>query len=628
LNGDILKNAAQNLQIILGSHVHVPYGAGEGEYERAYGLKLKPFVSALYRFPQIQGTLHCSGAFLNWVDRTYHACTMSIDEMVSRKQLELLGGGFYEPLFTLIPLQDKIGQVEMLTTYLRKRFGKKPQGCWLPALSWEQNLVGPLLSCGMAYTFLEEDRFRRAGLSGEELYAPCLSEDQGKLISVFPISRSLEALFHGGEEAAAPFVEALSKLAGDLPDPASRVVTVFPDPCRSMASPGEAELYWYRFFQGLAGSPLSFTTPGRFIKGRRGLRRAYFPGSEDRQYLIDYPEANGIYAKMVFSHMLINQLRGDKERKHTALKELWKAQGYDAFYPAESGGVYRGDLRKSAFRSMLEAEKITRENGNFIPCLMNFDFDLDNEDEYLFQGEYINCYVRLEGAGLFELDYLPRSWNYLDTFSHPEGRPSGFSDLILPGSPGAGDPEAWAAALAGPGIRRCAGERFQLGDMDKGRCKAAFILPEKDQGPFRAIRLEKSYQLRKDALLVNYRLLNTGEGEECFRFVPVAELSFPGDGGEYQRVFINGTGIPPVPEGGAGIAGVKSLKFHDVKNETILTLEADKAFDGRILPVYCPIPGGEGGRKAYQSTRVLPLFQVRLPAGESWKLALSLKFTK
>jgi hypothetical protein len=324
---------------------------------------------------------------------------------------------------------------------------------------------------------------------------------------------------------------------------------------------------------------------------------------------------------MVFSHMLINQLRGDKARKHTAREELWKAQGYDAFCPAESGGVYRGDLRRSAFRSLLEAEKITRENGSFIPCLMDFDFDLDNEDEYLFQGERINCYVRLEGAGLFELDYLPRSWNYLDTF-HSQGRSSGFSDLILPASSGPGKGEV---VLEGPEIRRCAAERFQVGDMDKTRCKASFILPEGDRGPFRSIRVEKGYQLRKDTLTVNYQLHNSGEGEENFRFVPMVELSFPGDGEEYQRVS-SGGGILPVPAEGALLNGVKSLKFQDIKNETILTLEADKAFDGRIAPVYCRIPGEENGG-AYQSTRIIPLFAVRLPAGESWKLIISLKFT-
>jgi hypothetical protein len=487
----------------------------------------------------------------------------------------------------------------------------------------------------MAYTFLGEDQFRLAGLSGEDLYAPCVSEDQGKLISVFPISRPLEALFSPGEQAAAPFLAALSKLAGELPDGASRAAAVFPDPCRAMESSGEAELYWHRFFQGLTDSAFEFTTPSRFIKGREGLRKAYFPGSADRQYLIDYPEANGIYAKMVFSHMLINQLRGDKARKRTALEELWKAQGYDAFCPAESGGVFRGDLRKSAFRSLLEAEKITRENGTFIPCLMNFDFDLDNEDEYLFQGDRINCYVRLEGAGVFELDYLPRSWNYLDTFA-PQRMPgggAGFSDLMLPapyGTPGkapAGLEEALAGS--GEGIRRCAAERFRLEDMDKARCRAKFVLPEKDQGPFRSISMEKHYQLRKDTLTVSYSLRNSGGKEENFCFVPVMELSFPGDGEEYQQIFGGGTAILPIPPEGADTAGVKSLKFRDIKNETVINLEADRTFQGRITPVYCRLPGENGvpGRCVYQSTRITPLFSVRLGAGESWKLVLSLKFT-
>jgi hypothetical protein len=585
------------LQIILGSHVHVPYGAGEAEFEEAYNLRLKPFISALYKFPQIQGTLHYSGALLNWVDRVYPECTMSIDDLVSRKQVELLGGGFYEPQFSLIPLQDKIGQVEMLTTYLRKRFGKKPQGCWLPAMGWEQNLVGPLSACGMSYTFLEEERFHLAGLSGVDLYAPCISEDQGKVISVFPVSTSTEALLRPGEEAG-PFLEAMVKLSAQIGEDNSRIVTLFPDPCRRMAAAGEAELYWHCFFEGISKtlSFLDFTTPSRFMKSRGSLKKAYFPESAARQYLVDFPEANGIYAKMVFSHTLINQLRGDKTRKRTALEELWKAQGFDAFCPTESGGIYRGDLRKSAYRSMLEAEKITRETGAFIPSLMNFDFDLDAEDEYLFQGERINCYIRRRGASVFELDYLPRSWNYLDTL----GKRASFSDLLLPETLSLDNVDDGPAK----GIRRCGDEWFNVVDMDKTRGKVGFVLGQREEGPFRSIRIEKNYHLRKDTLTVTYNLSNQGENEERFGFVPAIDLSFPGEGDHYQRVIIS----------------TDALKFQDIKNETIVSLGASAAFETRIVPVYCPA-------HSYQATCALPLFKAALSPGESWPLVLTLKFT-
>jgi hypothetical protein len=47
----------------------------------------------------------------------------------------------------LLPLADKIGQIEMLTTYIRQNFGRKPQGCWLAHSLWEQSLVGVLNTC-------------------------------------------------------------------------------------------------------------------------------------------------------------------------------------------------------------------------------------------------------------------------------------------------------------------------------------------------------------------------------------------------------------------------------------------------------------------------------------------------
>ncbi|MDR2376774.1 MAG: DUF1925 domain-containing protein [Treponema sp.] len=640
-----MKKSTRKLQVILGSHIHVPYGVPEAEFERAYRLRLKPFVSALYKFPQIQGTLHYSGALLSWVDRLYPECTMSIDDLVSRKQVELLGGGFYEPQFSLIPLQDKIGQVEMFTTYLRKRFGKKPQGCWLPGFGWEQNFVGPLSSCGMAYTFLGEESFRLAGFTGADLYTPCLSEDQGKTIAVFPAALGLAELFAPGEEAAAPFLNALESLAGELPDAGSRVVSVFPDPCRAMCSAGEAELYWHCFFQGLADSlsRFEFTTPGRFIRGRLGLRRAYFPSSTERRYLVDFPEANGLYAKMMFSHMLINQLRGDKPRKQTAREELWKAQGYDTFCPTESGGIYRGDLRRFAYRSMLEAEKITRETRAFVPRLMNFDFDLNNEDEYLLQGERINCYIRQEGAGVFELDYLPRSWNYMDIFArcpwgqdrNPPVRRASFSDMIVGEvhppllSGEAGDIAALEKALTTGGgkIRRCYEERFQLEDMDKTRCRVDFVLPEGEPGPFGSIGMEKRYHLRKDTLTVTYTLSSREGFGENFHFIPVVDLSFAGDSEDQRRLFVNGAAVPAATKVPLNFTGVEILKFQDLENETVINLNSDKPFEGWIIPAYYPVPANPDVSPSYQSTCVIPLYRVSLGPGGSWTLNLSVKFT-
>ena len=124
------------ISLVLGSHAHVPYGADVSEFDRVYSDYVRPFVTSLYRYPEIQATLHYSGVLLHWIERSHSEMFMLIEDMVSRKQVEMLGGGFYEPMLPIIPLQDKIGQMELLTTYLRKQFGKRPVGCWIPGFTW------------------------------------------------------------------------------------------------------------------------------------------------------------------------------------------------------------------------------------------------------------------------------------------------------------------------------------------------------------------------------------------------------------------------------------------------------------------------------------------------------------
>ncbi|MDR0377156.1 MAG: DUF1925 domain-containing protein [Spirochaetaceae bacterium] len=384
---------------------------GDDEIERFYSKKLKPFITALNKFPKIQAVLYHSGFLFQWLYKIHSEYFSLIEELIARKQVELLGGAFYDPLLPLIPLTDKLGQIELMTTYLRKEFGKRPQGFWLPALAWDQSLTGILHNSGMGYTFLREEQFIRAGLSGEALYTPHITEDQGKIITVFPISSRLTGDFVPGR--LAPAVE---RLAGEVPPGGRRVVSVFPEEWSLKDEDvQETEKGLCRLFEELSRceSFADFDTPAKLHKDRQGLTKAYFPDSfegepaegssgEDgvpridfypRQFLIAYPEANGIYAKMMFTHVLINQLRGDKSRKRSARESLWKAQGLDSFYRRPEGGIYRNTVRNAAYRALLGAEKITREKGVFIPSLMTLDFDLDGEDEYLFQDEYINCYV-------------------------------------------------------------------------------------------------------------------------------------------------------------------------------------------------------------------------------------------
>jgi len=606
--------------LILGSHAHVPSGASEKEFQYVYENKIRPFISTLYRYSNIQAVLHYSGVLLYWVERNHPEFFLLIEDMVARKQADILSGGFYEPMLPLIPLQDRIGQIELMTTYLRKHFGKRPLGCWIPGMIWEQHLAAALAASDMQYTFLSQDQFVQAGLSGKDLYFPCISEDQGKLITVFPVSTSAQEVLTQ-KSTSQVFVEMKNTINEKTAFSADIIMTVFPE--KPFSDPQEAqETAWNRFFEELSLSKDFVETilPSKVIRANKFLKKASFPNSSSlennfspRRFLIEHCEVNGIYSKMIFTSVLVNQLKGDKYRKQNAREELWKAQDSCIFTPGN--GFLRHELRKAAYSSLLRAERLSREKGRFVSSLVQHDFDLDGVKEYLFQDARINCYIQLKGASVFELDYLPKDWNYLDCGStnSAKDRRTAFADAFIPASSQSDFQNYFPA-----GSRLCFNEQYEEVSQDR-KGKSCFKLPAAGvDTPYGGIVIEKSYLLKKDVISVNYELKNTGDKPEDFIFVTVINFSFAGNGEDFARFHIidkNGKEIPAENI----LTGVDSLKILDVTNEVQLLLTSAKPFSAHLLPA---IDDG-----LYQSNRVLPQFAVSLKSGESWENEFSLKFS-
>jgi hypothetical protein len=603
---------AAKIKLILGSHAHVPYGSHNAEFENVYINLMRPFVTSLYRYPGIQAVLHYSGVLLHWVERSHPELFMLINDMIARRQAEILGGGFYEPMLPVIPLQDKIGQIELLTTYIRKQFGKRPQGCWIPGYAWEQGLVSPLASCGMGFTFLGKRQFDLAG--GND--APCICEDQGKLITVFPVSQPLEEDL--GKKNIQPILKNLNSINNDGGE---KVVSIFPG--RLNTGPdGSVDWAWGNFFEELSKceSFIETINPGKLLKSLKGLQKLCIPDSTcnansvpPRRFIIVNPEAGGIYSKMIFTNVLINQLRGDKSRKLSAHEELWKAQGSALF--CSTGQRPRSQvIRNAAYSALLRAEQVTRDKGKFAPSLVPFDFNLDGVEEWLFQDAKINCYVQSVGGGIFELDYQPKAWNYLDTC----GGRLAFADRLLPKkTEAAGHDDI-------KGSRPCYKERYELVELDKVRRKLSLILRQAPAADFKNIEIEKIYQIKKDSIHVSYTITNRGAKCEDFLFAPMIDLAMPGEGEAFARFYTCKPDAADAPVSGL-LRGADCLKIHDIKNEAQITLSSGKPFDGQIAPVYVSDP--DKGEKFYQAYCVMPLFPLALEAGGSWEPELTMKFS-
>ncbi|HSG72332.1 MAG TPA: alpha-amylase, partial [Planctomycetaceae bacterium] len=185
---------SSRVRLALVLHNHQPVGNFENVFEEAYRTSYRPFLDKLIQHPEIRCALHNSGSLLEWLVDRHPEYVDDLRRIIKRGQVELLGGAFFEPILGGIPRHDRIGQIQSYTRYLEQVFETTIRGMWMPERVWEQSFASDLVTAGIEYTLLDDYHFRSAGLNVEELHGYYLTEDEGKLLRVFPNSEKLRYL--------------------------------------------------------------------------------------------------------------------------------------------------------------------------------------------------------------------------------------------------------------------------------------------------------------------------------------------------------------------------------------------------------------------------------------------------
>jgi hypothetical protein len=671
----------KKINLIIGTHNHLPLGQPDFVTENAYQRSFKPLLSVLYAFPAVPAVLHYSGLLLEWLEERHPEFLMLLIEMVKRKQVEILGGGYFDPILTMIPSNDKLGQLEKMTTYLRVRFETRPRGCWLTETVWEPSLSSVLRSSGMDFTFLEDAQFRGAGIEDEE-FRTYIAEDQGKIISLFPLSTPLAAMIPSGEPQAA-----MSMLKSAADPGGFRIAALMVEGERLREPPGSKGSFaggWFEAFLRLVmenAEWLSPTTPTQYLKQSSPAGKAYIPctssadmagwalpprrrrqyleagrqaaadpaaasflsGGYFRQFLARYSEGELMYAKMMNTHILVNQVRGDKYKKKSAQNELWKGQCHNAYWYGASGGIYSNGLRKAVYRSLIEAEKITRATEIFAPSIISVDFDLDTNSEYLYQGSELNCYIHLRGGVLFELDFLPASWNYLDTMSRrdescpPKRREANvvdrfprraFMDHFFEAGCTIDNFDSMNFTEAGDFLQ----ELYEVADLNRSLPEVLLrrtgtVAIGDSRHP---VEIEKRFIFRPRSIDVYYHVTNKSDAGISIRFGVEMNFSLASRSPESGRIFLleeerkKDIGLER-----AEIETAQGLLVRDVPNEVSITLSSAKEFLCWSLPVETSTPHPEEGQeRTFQSYCLVPQWLLDLPPNGSWENHLSVGFEK
>lgn len=645
----------KKVKLSFGTYNCIPLGLSPEEIERIYQNIYKPFLSTLYSYPSVSLVLHYSGYLLEWFQSKHPELIMLLNEMVARKQVELLGGGFYNPIFPMIPGTDRIGQIELLTTYLRKTFGKRPRGAWITEGVWEPNLPTSIKNSGIDYIYLDERCFSISGLGGNDLYYPVLTEDQGKIITVFPLTSHLSEKIPqlSPEELLERILEVASRKKENL------ISLIIPGEALYSRKKGDLfEKEWLTKFLEMIlenNDQIEMCLPLRYLKEPSRTKQIYFESYTPsviangenigtfKRVLNRYYESKKLYAKMIYTYSLVNQMRGDKYRKKSAREEIWKGQSHYSYWDGESGGIYLNSFRKAAYKSFIESEKLTREKGIFKPSIVLTDYDMDGLAEYLFQGEEINVYLHQYGGTVFEIDYIPKGWNYLDTFSGPSRKkgPNVAPSDNFPGVqqknafldhffPLAIDPEQFLSGQYQE-LGDFLGREYRLKGLDKDKNSLVFSREGKiNMGSFcHPVELEKHYQFQNNALTLTLRITNLGNKKITCSFAEEVNLSFQGEGpGFYQVLMVDKELRTEIPPNGGGKQTVSELLVDDKRNHIYLSFHTDLPCSFFYTPVIMNVPVGGEEKPEYQGTGFLFRWELNLEREKTWESSVALSFSK
>jgi 4-alpha-glucanotransferase len=455
------------LNLVMALHCHQPVGNFDHVFSMAMDKCYRPLLDILYRHPGIKTGIHFSGPLLEWIEKNRNDYLSIIGEMVKRKQIEMLSGGFFEPLLAEIPARDAIGQVNMMNAYLTEKFGKQPKGFWLTERVWDSTLPLVLKDSGLSYTIVDDTHMYYSGLKPDQIYGSYITEKEGHMLRILATPIVMRYLI--------PF-RMVEDVIGHLRHEESlgRNIAVYGDDGEKFGLwPGTHEWViekgWLeKFFNAVEnnGDWLKTTLPSDYIASYPPIGRIYLPQASyeemtewalppDQSYeleniinrlkndnlwdqwrpfvrggiwdnfLVKYYETNRMHKKMLF---LSEKTQENKE----AQINIWRAQCNCAYWHGVFGGLYLGHLRRAIQENLINAQEILSKDTPELVEYAFVDIDKDGHNEILIQNKKMSIGIcPASGGGIFDISFFPGKYNLTDTLTR---RKEAYHNSIRPGN--------------------------------------------------------------------------------------------------------------------------------------------------------------------------------------------------
>ncbi len=477
-----------SIRFCLVLHNHQPIGNFDQVFEGAYQESYRPFLDVFESYDALRISLHTSGPLMEWLEARHPEYVQRLSALVAAGRVEIIGGAFYEPILTMIPSRDRLGQIQTYTQWLENHLGARVRGIWMPERVWEQSLTSDVSAAGIQYTVLDDYHFRNAGLSEERLHGYYITEDEGRTLSIFPGSERLRYLipFRDPHET----VEYLRVISVEHP----QAVAVFGDDGEKFGTWPGTHKHCYqdgwlrRFFDALAANRdwLQSTTLADAVDHVPPLGKIYLPdcsyremtewalpvtqqlayesavhelehdqrwprikpfvrGGCWRNFKVKYPEANEMYSRMMMVSRRLQRAEREGARGEDfewARRELYRGQCNCSYWHGAFGGIYLPHLRSAVYNHLIAADNLLdkatangHSNGHVEASVDDYNFDARQEVR-LVNDQLVALLAPACGGQMYELDVRSICHNALATLSR---RPEAYHRKVLTGPSGSGD---------------------------------------------------------------------------------------------------------------------------------------------------------------------------------------------
>lgn len=413
---------APRISLALALHNHQPVGNFGWVFAEVFEQAYLPMIEAVERHPGVRVSLHYTGPLLDWLVAERPDVVARLRALVEREQVEILGGGYYEPVLASLPERDRIGQLCRMRDRLEALFGRRPRGAWLAERVWEPDLPTSLVAAGYGWTILDDAHFRAAAIPEEDLWGPYTTDDQGNLLRVFGTEQGLRYRI--------PFREVddvIAYLRDHATEAGDRVGMMGDDGEKFGAWPTTWEHCWgerrwvERFFEALEAESewLTTTTPSAWLADHAPIGRVYIPtgsyaemgewalpadeslaysailhraqdegrpetrwlrGAFWRNFQVKYREVNDLHKQMLRVSGVVAEMPPGVEQER-ALAHLYQGQSNDCYWHGLFGGIYISHMRLATHEHLIAAEDIAEASSGSLQAADLRDLDLDGVDE-------------------------------------------------------------------------------------------------------------------------------------------------------------------------------------------------------------------------------------------------------